>query len=136
MSTNDLEPQSKSAPRAGFVLLLALLGVAVICIARYAGRPLSPGELIYDLGVAIFTVALIDLFLLRLVAAISSRQTEMEKIAQELRILDANAEKRLVEWDKRFKQLKVDVLQNSVDRISGNVDAANTKLDAIFRKIP
>jgi hypothetical protein len=126
--------------------LVLLLGGAILGISRWMGDSWTLGDLAYDLGVALFTVALLQWFVLRIVVGLASRRTALEQVAADLRVMADDLDRRNIETDKRLKALQLDSMHRDIrsmdrqltllsDSVKGDLDAIRVRVDPGYAEV-
>jgi hypothetical protein len=132
---NDPTPQSRKLPM-GWVLLLAVVGVALLLLAVHLGKDWSPGEFFYDLSLAIFAIAIIELLLLRLINAMASRKTELQLIVERIEAVDRHQQRNMQQLERQIRDIKADKIQASVHTIEQEMNFFKRYyLDRILAKL-
>ena len=126
MAEND-DRQSESRGERfhpGWVILTVALGVAFILAARRMGKAWSLGEILYDVGVAGITVAIVELLFLRVLGALGARKTKLEKLWDELK------ESREY-WNKKGAELEQTIGGHQIDAIFKNSFEVLTRIQTL-----
>lgn len=113
-------------------VLTAALGISGIAAAAHLGRPWQLAEVIYDLGIALLIIAVIELLLFRVLRELSARKTEMEKIAAELEASNERSRRTMVALDQSMRDIKLDNVFTTLHKMDALI---TQKLDDIAKAI-
>jgi hypothetical protein len=122
-----------------WILLFAFIGLAVVVVSYIIGNNLTVDGVVYDIGIAIVTLALVDLILLRSLKEFASRPTEQEK---RMASAIASANTAFAAATNEINQLRKftqEVQQNleyfQLNNIEDRVVELDSKLDEHYKEI-
>jgi len=110
----------------------AILGAGAIALAVRIGKPWQITEVIYDLGVALLTVALVELLILRVLHALAARRTALEQMMAELAESAERSKRQMEAIDQSMRDIKLDNVASTLRKID---EIQSIKLEEIHRAV-
>lgn len=127
-----MNPQSEERFQLKLFIVTFILGVGSIALAVRLGKIWEIADVVYDLGVAVLTVALVELLIFRVLRELAARRTALEKLSQELRDLDERHKKQMETFDHAMKDIKLDNVFTTLHKMD---EILTLKLEEIHRVV-
>jgi hypothetical protein len=143
MSQPHDSQQDASEQKFGFAWAIVILGIGIVLIglSTRAGKTWDYGEILYDIGMAVFTVALVELMIIRAFKLWANRKTSLERqrdialgglanIISEIKKV-TEAPLKYSEFDATIGliETKLDLLTHEVTSIKRDVEAIRERKD-------
>lgn len=110
------------------VLLLLVLGLVAIGLSAVLGRGFVFQEFVYEIGVVLLSIALIEQVLVRLVRRLAERESELARLSAELDESSKRSRERLEEFTRQLDGIKLDHILTSIRTMD---DLTRAKLEMI-----
>jgi hypothetical protein len=142
--TSTTNESDKQSPGLFWGFLIGVLGAATIFLSvRYFEKHWSTGELMYDIGIAAITVAVLEILLLGSIRKLTLRKTQWDRLMFDLEESGKQFDKRALEINQQLNDIKLTNTQNTVHVIESTTFAIQSelsfvraKLDEIQKRLP
>lgn len=131
-------------------IVVVIIGVATIALSVPLGKKWNPGEMVPDLGVAVITVALIELLVLRVLRQLALRRTklelETERMLKDIEQFRLKLEKDAREWEEKMHNFTLESIESKLDIVKDELDyltkymndetkEIRVKLDPVYARV-
>ena len=89
-------------------LVTAGLGVCGIVAAVLLGKPWQLADVVYDLAIALLTIAVVELLIVRVLRELAARKTEIERLTAALEASTERSNRRMEAIDQSMRDVKLD----------------------------
>ena len=112
-------------------------GALVIASSIYfLHKPWTLGELVYDIGVAVLIVGLVDVSFLEMLKRFTSRKTKLEKRLNQARKVETELQKWMDAFEKSLRDANIECLASDIKGVEMKlVELERGYLDPILRHL-
>lgn len=112
------------------LVLVLVLGLGAVGLSVVLGKDLVLHEVVYEFGVVLLTIALIEQMLVRIIRRLMARQTELERLSAELDESSKRSHEKLEEIGNRLNDIKLDNIFTTIHKMD---QLMGDKLEQIHR---
>jgi hypothetical protein len=130
--TSTTTERDSETPNPVWGFVIGILGaVTVFLSVRYLHKPWNAGELVYDIGIAAITVAVLEILLLGSIRRLALRKTELDKFMLNLEKSSREFQERAREIGQQVNDIKLDNTQSTVHLIEQVVLTTQRELNKL-----
>lgn len=123
------QPTQDDFSRLSLVLVL-VLGLGAIGLSAMLGKNLVLHEVVYEFGVVLLMIVLIEQMLVRIIRRLMERQTQLERLSTELDESSKRSREKLEEIGNRLNDIKLDNIFTTIHKMD---QLMGDKLEQIHR---